>query len=56
MCDAELRRRAADLGELTLVDLALTLAGDEVMPTPIGVQRPEQAMPPDNRTPQRSES
>ena len=47
MGDAELGQRAADLGQLRLVDLAGALGSDEVMPTPIGVERAEQAVPAD---------
>jgi hypothetical protein len=43
--DAELGQRAADLGQLRLVHLAAVLGRDEVVPTPIGVERPEQAVP-----------
>jgi hypothetical protein len=34
-------------GELGLVDLAGVLGRDEIMPAPIGVERPEQAVPAD---------
>jgi hypothetical protein len=45
--DAEMGEGTADLGQLRLVDLAGVLGGEEVMPAPIGVERPEQAVPAD---------
>src|SRR6516225_8318041 len=44
MGDAELGKRPTDLGEFLLVNLALTLAGEKVMPTTIGVERTKQAL------------
>ena len=44
MGDAQLLERAADLGELGLVDLAARLGRVEVVRSPIGVERPEQAL------------
>ena len=44
MGDAELGKCPTDLGEFLLVNLALTLAGEKVMPTTIGVERTKQAL------------
>jgi hypothetical protein len=43
--DAELGERAANLGQLRLVDLAAFLGCDQIVPAPIGVERAEQAAP-----------
>src|SRR5574338_9224 len=48
VADAELRQRAADLGEPALVDRLASLGGMEVMAAAIAVERTEQAMAADH--------